>query len=774
MNNKVNFNFIEPELTEPDVNTLQPASYIRKEFVVSGNAKKAMLHITALGVYNAFLNGAAVGNQLLTPGYTNYFKRIQYQTYDVTEMISEGINAIGVILGDGWYRGCLGMTSKRGYYGRKTALAAVLEIETDQERILIHSDIDWKATQDGPIRQNDIKTYETVDAEKELTGWNCPDYDDSMWHECMQGNYEGDIVPQEGEAVIEHEHFRAKVLVTPDGEQILDFGQNLAGHIEFTVTGHAGHKVSLTMGEVLDENKNFTLKNLVTEGSDSFNGDLGQKLTYILREGTQTYKSQFLISGYRYARLENWPEEIKAENFVSIAVYSDVKETGFFQCSNEKINQLVSNSKWSQKSNFVDIPTDCPTRERAGWTGDINVFSETAAFYTDVRKFLRKWLNDFISLQREDGNLPYIVPQIPFELMGHDFNPIASGSAGWSDALSNVTMTLYRFYADKSFIETAYEPLKRFVAFNRERAKRRNPAHESKPDEYYDYILDTGYHYGEWLEPGAVMTEEAMRGFTNPDEEVATGWWYNTVNQVAQMAEILGKADEAEEYRALAEKIKYAYRQEFVVHGIAEPDRQCKYVRPVAMGLTTREESQKLMDDLANMAGANEYRIGTGFLTTYQILAVLSQYGHSDTAYKILENEKSPGWLYEVNKGATTTWENWYGVSEKGVPLDSQNHYAPGAALSWLFTYCCGIHLLKPGFEEIEIRPIPGGSLTWAKAEYHSVRGKIVSHWEKKDGKFLLHVEIPESVSASAVLPDGQRIRITKNIEDFECSYEVS
>ena len=357
-----------------------PASYIRKAFCVSEKVKRATVHLTALGVYKAYINGQELDAQMLLPGFTNYRARLQYQTYDITDMLTEGKNTVCVILGNGWYRGCLGITSVKAFYGETLQFAAELVLETETETQVIRTDETWKASQDGSLRENDLKTFETVDMRKSLDGWMEPDFDDTAWHTCIKGSYDGDCIPHEGEPILEQESFRPEILHTPDGNTVLDFGQNLAGHVEFTVTGEAGHTVVLKMGECLDEKGNFTTKNLQAEGADGFGGALGQTLTYTLKEGRQTYKSMFLVSGYRYVLLENWPEEVRTENFVSIAVYSALKETGSFSCSNERINQFVKNSRWSWKSNSVDIPTDCPTRERAGWGGDINVFSETVTF----------------------------------------------------------------------------------------------------------------------------------------------------------------------------------------------------------------------------------------------------------------------------------------------------------------------------------------------------------------------------------------------------------
>lgn len=770
---KKDFQFIIPEREAFDKNKKMPASYIRKTFDVAEECQKATLEITALGVYKAYLNGQELDQQLLLPGFTNYRARLQYQTYDITTKLKNGKNVLCVILGNGWYRGCLGITSVKAFYGDTLQLAAEIRLENKNgNKEIIRTDETWKATQNGPLEENDLKTFEVVDRTKELTGWKEPEYDDHSWHNCRKGSYSGECIPHVGEPILEQERFQPEVLHTPDGNTVLDFKQNLAGHVEFTVTGKKGTTVVLKMGECLDEKGNFTTKNLQTEGSENFGGALGQTLKYTLKEGKQTYKSLFLISGYRYVLLENWPEEVKAENFTSIAVYSALKETGKFECSSELINQFVRNSRWSWKSNSVDIPTDCPTRERAGWGGDITVFSETATFYADTRRFLRKYLGDFMSLQTEDGNLPFICPEVPFELIkGMKTQHIPCGSAGWSDALIHVPMVLYQFYGESEILEYVYEAAKKFMEFNLKRAAKRNWNHFYRFESHYKYILDTGYHWGEWLEPGSVMVKDGMKALLTPDPEAATAWLYQSLKEVAQMAEILKFPDDQKYFEEKAAKVRHAYRKEFLKNGQVHSKRQCQYVRPVAMGLATRDEGKQIIQKLNDMVIKNDYKIGTGFLTTYKILFVLSDYGYTETAYKLLENEKCPGWLYEVKKGATTTWENWMGIDENGKPTDSLNHYAPGAAIAWLYEYCAGIRLEKPGFKEIRIQPLPGGSLTWAKAEYQSCKGKIVSSWKIEDGYFKLHVEAPADSKVTILLPDQTRYIIQNEAaldQDFQ------
>ncbi len=757
--------FIEPEIVEFDCKVEQPASYLRRKFYINKKIKKAMVQMTALGVYEGYLNGKKLGNQELTPGYTDYNYRLQYQEYDVTEQIRQGENVLAALIGDGWYRGCINIGSIRNAYGTKLALGCCLSIEyEDGEKIYIVADETWKATQEGALRENNLKTIERVDARKELSGWNDAGYDDSEWHEVKKTEYSGELLPQQGELILAQEMFVPEVLYTPDGNCILDMGQNFAGHVEFSVTGRAGHMVSLTMGEVLDAAGNFTMKNLVAEGASLISGPVGQRLEYILKEGNQTFKSHFQMCGFRYVQLENWPEEVKAENFRGIAVYSDIPMTGDFTCSNELVNQLVKNVRWSEKSNFVDIPGDCPTRERTGWTADISVFSETACYLSNPRKFLKKWLQDYKLEQSEDGNLPFVVPEAGKPA-------IQRGCMGWSTAIANIAMTLYKFYGEKEDLADVYDCVKRFVEFNVKRAKEKNIFflfHKNSP--HRKFIIEKGFHYGEWLEPGTVMYKDYIRDLFYPDTEVTTAWFYYTVKQLSEMAEILEKKDDIQKYRSLAEEIKHAYHTEFLPKGKVVSKRHCRYVRPIALGLLYSEQVQDTAKVLNKKCIENAYRIGTGFLTTYQLLQVLSDNGYVDTAYKVLENTNQPGWLYAVTQGATTTWENWYGINDKGEPVDSHNHFAPGAVVAWLFSHCAGIRLIESGFAKLCIKPMPGGTFTHAKAEYNSCKGKIVSAWKIEKNEFWLHVEIPKEINTEVVLPDGTVHEVIGGSHDFKCN----
>lgn len=755
--------FIEPEIGNLSKNKKKypPASYLRRSFLVTGKVKRVKLVMTALGVYTGFLNGEPLDNQLLRPGFTDYDHRLQYQTYDLTSRIQQGENVIAVILGDGWYRGTL-CEEKRCFYGDKLKLAGRLIIDySSGERQIIDTDESWIATQNGPIRHQDYKVIESYDATREIPRWNKKGFHpDNKWHACKASYYDGRLIPQEGERLIEQEILTPVLLSDSNGNTILDFGQNHLGHVKFAVNGKAGHKVSLIMGETLDEKGNFTIRNL--KPANMLRQINWQRLEYILKDGFQEYKSTFMFSGFRYVLLENWPEEIKPENFKSYAVYSELRETGDFKCSNEYINKLVSNVRWSLKSNFAEIPMDCPQRERAGWTGDINVFCETANYYVRSDQFLGKWICDYISIHKETGEFPYVVPKIP---MGETGN----GSAGWADAISGVPFMLYKFYGDTTILSRVYDTVRDYVDYNEKRARSKSRKNRRRKDVHLNYILDTGYHYGEWMEPGSNLLLDGIKGVFAPDAEVATAWWFYTTKQLVQMAEILNRPTDQKKYGQLAGKIRNAYRREFTEEGVIHSNRMCKYVRPLYMGLLDPGECEMAAAELNRMCICGGYKIGTGFLTTYQLLPVLSDYGYDDTAYRMLLNSECPGWMYEIRHGATTTWENWLGIDEKGCPHNSLNHYSAGSVVAWLYSYCAGIRAAEPGFSRVRIVPHPGGGLRNVSACYDSCHGRVVVKWKIENDTFELELETP--VETVVIMPDGSEHEVGSGTCQFQCKW---
>ena len=726
--------WINPELTcDPAVH--KPASYLKTSFNVEIMGK-ARLYITCHGLYEASINGKRVGDFVLAPGTYTYDKKLAYQTYDVTELIKEGQNEVQVILGDGWYRSCSGVDGDRNLYGEDVALYFQLEI--DGKPVCI-SDENWQASQEGPIRENDMQQGEVIDATMEEV---------SGYHEVKIENFGVEnLACSNCTPIVECERFAGKIIKTPNGETVIDYGQNLAGYIEFTANAHAGDKIVLTHGESLDENGNFTAENFQDRKRHK-EGGTEQRVIYTCKEGENHYKSKFTIWGFRYAKVET-EIDLSSASFTSIAVYSKMEQLGTFECSNADVNQLVENSIWSQKSNFCDVPTDCPTRERAAWTGDMGVFVETGIFLEDCYPVIRKWLGECRLNQHEDGKVSNIAPKNNNPSF---FSGLLAGSVGWGDACIIVPYALYKRYGDKRILEENYEMMQKWYQFLENRAKQKpmNPVKLLKRNPYRRYTIETGIDYGEWCEPDVESTN-AMR---TPQGKVATAYFARSGKMLAEIAVVLGKEEDAVSYSKIAEQAKKAFRHIALEDGRIISDRQAEYVRAITFDLLTEEEKEQAAADLNELVVKNGYHLNTGFLSTPSLCPVLAQYGYLETAYKLLLQDTMPSWLYAIKKGATTIWENWDGINEKGEVKASLNHYSYGAITGWLFAGVCGIEL-KDG--KITIKPLPHKSLQYAKASYQSPVGEIVSGWKYEGDKVVYEISIPSNTEAEIVLPDGRR-----------------
>ncbi|MBP3488704.1 MAG: family 78 glycoside hydrolase catalytic domain [Roseburia sp.] len=736
--------WINPELT-CDPQAHRPASYLRTSFQAR-KGKCARLYITCHGLYEAYLNGRRVGNFVLAPGSYDYDKRLAYQTYDVTDLLEEGYNEVSVILGDGWYRSVSGVDGNRNLYGEDVALFFQLEVDG---AIVCISDENWQASQSGPIRENDMQQGEVIDARmEEIADYHAVKIEDFGTEKLVCAN----CVP-----VTEAERFRGRIIKTPNGETVIDYGQNLAGYVEFTVFAHAGQKLILSHGETLDENGNFTQENFQDRKRHK-EGGTNQRVTYICKEGENHYKSRFTIWGFRYAKVEGDVDLTDAE-FTSIAVYSDMEQTGSFTCSNEDVNKLVQNSIWSQKSNFCDVPTDCPTRERAAWTGDMGVFADTGIYLADCYPVIRKWLAECRLAQYPDGKIANIAPRN--NEPGY-FSKLLAGSVGWGDACIIVPYVLYKRYQDRRILEENYEMMQKWYAFLEKRAKQRplNPVKRLKRNPYRNYTIETGIDYGEWCEPDVESTS-AMR---TPQGKVATAYYAQSGRMLAEIAEILGKTEDAKRYADTAGKARMAYRHIALENGRIVSDRQAEYVRALIFDLLEEDEKKQAAQDLNQLVIEKNYHLNTGFLSTPSLCKVLADCGYTETAYRVLLQDTMPGWLYQVKKGATTIWENWDGINEKGEPSASLNHYSKGAVTGWLFSGVCGIHVENG---RITIRPQPSPALKYARAVYDSPLGEIVSGWKYDGDTVTYEIQIPANTQADIILPDGRTEKVSAGRYNF-------
>ncbi len=705
-----------------------PVDCFRKRF--SAPAGDARLYITACGLYEATINGQRVGNFVLAPGHTDYRKRISYQTYDVTDLLIPGENTMEILLADGWYRGSTGAWGLKNQYGTETKVIAQLEV--DGKPVLLTDDT-WDWSGDGPIRFADNQDGEVVNAN------DTPGYRDKAKvtrHKVAPSA--SNNVP-----VVERERFTPTVITTPSGKTVLDFGQNIAGYIEFTLNANAGQKVFLRFGELLDETGEFTQKNI--QCATKNRATPLQQVIYTCTEGENHYKTRFAVFGFRYALLET-DARWKPEAFTAIAVYSDLEQTGFFDSSNALLNQFVENTIWSSKGNFLDVPTDCPTRERHGWTGDSQIFFDTASYLFDFAAFTRKHLNDVFDWQKKSGNLPQIAPE-----GGVDFYMATmNGSPGWSDV---GILTPYRFwkkYGDKAILEQYYEGIKRYAAFLRRRLGKKTLL--SKPLGLHGkerrYAVNYGQSYGEWAEPKEVFPND-WTDMVLPHPEVSTAFTAYCFRLFGEIAEEMGDGAAAREYAALSQQVKQSYQAMRKLPAFTlDTDRQAMLVRPLAFDLLDEMQTQYARERLLKALENYAWRLGTGFLSTPLILYVLAEID-TGAAFRLLENEAMPGWLFMPKSGATTVWESWEGTQAQGG-IASLNHYSKGAVCAWLFDSLCGIRVA--GENHFVIQPLSGGSLTHAKASYQSIYGKVESGWQRKDGKTVYTVTIPANCTAEIVI----------------------
>lgn len=714
-----------------------PVDCFKKAFTAIG-VRKARLYVTACGLYEVKINGKRVGNFVLAPGHTDYRKRIQYQTYDVTDLIRGGGNEITAELADGWYRGSCGAWGLRNQYGTQTKLIAQLELyDFDGNITRICSDESWAWSNDGPITFADNKDGEIVDARKKPT------------YNGRARSVKCKVVPSASDnvALTEHERFRnPKVIATPKGNKVLDFGQNIAGYIAFTVNAKAGQSLKLRFGEMFDADGEFTQKNI--QCATKKRATPLQQVIYTCKDGVGKYKTKFAIFGFQYVLVEGdapW----NAEDFTAIAVYSDMEQTIKFGCSHPLIDRFVQNTLWSSKNNHADVPTDCPTRERHGWTGDAQIFVNTASYMFDYDAFGRKYINDMNDGCRKNGCYRQITPKggIDFYMNTMD------GSAGWSDAGVLIPYRLWKQYGDDRIIKQDYAAMKKYAMYKIGTLGKwyLTALPTGVGCKYRKYISNYGQSYGEWAEPVDVNAFR-ISDFVCPHPEETTAYIVYMLGHMAEIAAALGKKEDEALYKKYADRARLGYQKLIETKKYSyDTDRQAKLVRPLYMGLLTKEQEEFAKKRLIKALDNYGWRLGTGFLSTPFILYVLADM-NIEYAYRLLENEEMPGWLFMPKMGANTIWESWEGTKAQGG-VASLDHYSKGAVCEWLFGQMCGINVA--GENKFMIAPKPGGSLTYAKAEYQSIYGKVFCGWKKTEKGYTYAVTIPSNCTAEILLPDG-------------------
>ncbi len=737
----------------PEDSIQRPAQLFRKTFPIRKPVQSATAYITAHGIYEASINGKRVGDLYLTPGWTSYNKRLQYQVFDVTSSLQQGENAVGVMLGNGWYRGFLAWSDNKNIYGSKLKVLLQLQITyTDGTTEWQYTDENWKSTT-APVTYTEIYHGERFDGRIEKTGWDKPGFTDTNWSGVQVTHDKKDILlATYNEGMRKKETFAPlQLFKTPKGELVADFGQNLVGWVQVKLRGKAGDSIVVHHAEVLDKAGNFYTDNLRAAK---------QQNTYILKgTGEEIFEPKFTFQGFRYIRLEGYTGELTPDNFTAIAVYSDMRPTGTFSSSNKLINQLQHNIQWGQKGNFLDVPTDCPQRdERLGWTGDAQVFSRTASFNMHVNNFFSKWMKDVAADQLPNGSVPFVVPNV--------LGTGSTGSAGWADAATIIPWDMYIAYGNKKILVEQYSSMKAWVEFMRNNST--------------DYLWNKGFHFGDWL-------------FYRPDDDtdgrsaltdkylIAQCFFAHSTQLLINTAEVLGRQEDVTTYTALLKNIKAAFEKEYLTpNGRLVSGSQTAYVLALHFDMLPEALRAQAAQRLVNNIKDYNTHLTTGFLGTPYLCHVLTRFGYADVAYNLLLQETYPSWLYPVKQGATTIWERWDGQKPDGsfqTPgMNSFNHYAYGAIGDWMYRTITGIDTKRelPGYKGITIRPHIGGGLTTAAASLDTYYGTITSEWKIVDKQKLFTIAIPVNTKATLYLPATNAAAIKENGVSLSDSKDIT
>jgi alpha-L-rhamnosidase len=711
-------------------------SRVRRRFRVDAPVASARLHATAHGVFEAEINGARVGDDVLAPGWTSYASRLRYRTYDVTALLAEGDNVIGAWLGDGWYRGRLGFNG--GYhdlYGTDLSFIGQLEITlTDGTIQRIATDASWEASP-SPITFSGLYDGERYDQRLDDPGWSTPASDGGGWMPVAVGARDpGTLVATEQPPVRRTEELApVDIRRTGSGALLLDFGQNLVGRLRLTVDGPAGHVVTLRHAEVIQDGELYrrTLRIAAAEDTITLAGT-----------GPVTWEPRFTIHGFRYAEITGAPDGFDASTVTALVCHTDMERTGWFASSDADLDRLHDNVLWSTRGNFVDIPTDCPQRdERLGWTGDIQVFAPTASFLYDCSGMLGSWLQDLAIEQLPDGTVPWFIPRIPG---GPSWEPIEPGAV-WGDAAVLTPWVLYERFGDAGVLAQQYPSAKAWVDLIVSLA---GP----------ERLWDEGFQLGDWLDPAAPPEDPADA--STDRYLVATAYLAQSTLHLARTAEVLGLDDDAAHYARVAEEVRDAFRRAYVLpDGTMTSDAQTAYSLAIEFGLVTGEDAIRAGARLAELVSAAGNRIATGFAGTPLVTGALTSTGHTDTAYDLLLERSCPSWLYTVGMGGTTIWERWDSMLPDGTvnpgEMTSFNHYALGAVADWMHGTIAGLAPAEPGWRRVRFAPRPGGGLTHASARHLSPYGSTSSSWRIVGTTMHLTVTLPTGTTGDVLLPDG-------------------
>jgi alpha-L-rhamnosidase len=752
----------------------RPAWCLRHEFQVAQTPSRARLYATAHGLYEVYLNGARVGDIELTPGYTSYRNTLHVQTYDVFDLLRAGANTVDVVLTDGWYRGQVGAFRQFNQYGERLAFLAQLELRRDDgSELIIVTDNEWVA-RTGAVLAADLMQGVRVDFR--LNDDTPIRHARAPWAPVRVANHNltrlhaspsppvrrlEEIAPIEIRALDSH-------------RQIIDLGRNIAGWLRLNDLGPSGTHLRLTYAEALDERGDATTDNIdatanaaelsLPEAAKMPEGIGPLQVDDIISAGSppHVYESRLSTKGFRYVRVEGNPEPLSPENVRGIVVHSDLLRTGWFECSNERVNRLHEAAVHTLRANMVDIPTDCPHRERSGWTSEWQIFVRSAAFLYDVAGFTTKWLRDLAADQKPDGAVFHVAPE---NELGKSEAVIPAGSAGYSDAAVIVPWRIYRAYGDVRLLAEQWPSMAAWVDRCEHLARTTRHPERAKtrptPASHEQFLLDTGVHFGEWLAPPSPVDQSNPKlAKGRDDSDFATAYFCHSATLLARMARVLGDIAAAQRYEVLAENIRSAWWTEYGKDdGSLRRATQANYVRALAFGLPPDDTREQVVQRLVALIRASGMHVGTGTFGTALILPVLADAGHANVAYDLLLQDTPPSWMTMIERGPSTIWEMWDGVDENGKAHFSLNHFSLGSVISFMHTHIAGIRLGKdsPAYRRFRIAPVPGGDLTWARARLESPYGPIESEWLiSQDEQLELHVTVPPGTAADVHLPDGR------------------
>jgi alpha-L-rhamnosidase len=727
--------------------TTAPVGYFRTAFSLPSPPVSARLYITALGLYEPYLNGERIGLDEFAPGWTDYRKRVQYRAYDVTESLKRGDNVLGSILGDGWYCGHIEWRDRQ-MYGDRPLLRAELHIHfADGTKQVIGTDSTWQVGS-GPILESDIIMGEAVDARREVPGWNRDSTAPPGFAPAIQHDAQVKIVAAAGPPVrvTEEIHPTADPIrrpTWPRDQWIIDLGQNMVGRVRLRVSGKCGDTIRLRYAEMLDEKGNLYLAALRSARATDY---------YTLKgDGEEVYESKFTFHGFRYVEVTNLESPPNSDTITGIVLHSDTPITGTFSCSEPLLNQLQKNIQWGQRGNFLDVPTDCPQRdERLGWTGDAQVFGATAAFNADVAGFFTKWQTDLRDAQGEDGAIPPVIPNTG--VVGGD------GGPAWADAVIICPWQMYQAYGDQRLLERNYDVFKKYLDYLQSTAIDLIRSHP-------DWNGFSGF--GDWLSTNA----------ETPNDLIGTAFFAHSADLLSQIAGVLRKSQDEATYAELKSRVARAFRNRFLTpDGLITSQTQTAYVLALHFGLLEEHQEAGVLELLTKNIAKRGDHLSTGFVGTPYLTHVLSDYGQEDVAFRLLMQKTYPSWLYPVTQGATTIWERWDGwTHDKGFQdagMNSFNHYAYGAVGNWLYTRVAGLAPAAPGYREIAFRPLIGGGLTQATATLETILGRASSMWQVEGNELVWTIEVPVGSKGLVELPHGFESAMLEGVKHTN-SFEV-